>query len=302
MNLRTLFQVGAFAATLTLSAPHIAASQDIPRPRVEVTWLGGATMVIKFNGLSILADPTFGEGEKAFTMGDPNEMFDLKAGPTIKPHRRLTPFPGVNLQTIDLVLLSHAHEDHFDQKARTAIGRAMPIVLPLADVDQLKAQGFQRLDGVGWGETRQFKAGSGQVKITAIPAHHSETPQLEKFLGVGNGYWIEFSERDWRRTIYWTGDAFPTADTIQAVRALGEPDVMVAHLGAVGTTGPLGQVSMGADHVVALAAEIRPKNVLPIHHTSYALYLEPIGELVVKSKGKPYRLDLLSEGTTSRYD
>jgi L-ascorbate metabolism protein UlaG (beta-lactamase superfamily) len=235
-------------------------------------------------------------------MGDPNEMFDLNVGPNIKTQRRLTPFAGVALEGVDLVLLSHAHEDHFDQKAEAELNPATPMILPVDDVEKIKAKGFERLDGIRWGETRQFEAGPGQVKITAVNAYHSQDPQMAKLLGGGNGYWIEFLEGDWKRTIYWTGDTLPTADVIKTVRALGEPDVMVPDLGRVGTTGSLGQISMGADDVVALATEIRPKKILPIHHSTYAFYLEPISELAVKSQGKPYGLDLISQGTTVQYD
>lgn len=47
-------------------------------PHVKVTWLGGPTVVMEFNGLKVLTDPMLGEGASAFTMGDPNEMFDLQ--------------------------------------------------------------------------------------------------------------------------------------------------------------------------------------------------------------------------------
>ncbi|NQV21045.1 MAG: hypothetical protein HQ511_06480 [Rhodospirillales bacterium] len=59
---------------------------------------------------------------------------------------------------------------------------------------------------------------------------------------------------------------------------------------------------MTADNVVALADEISPRKLLPIHHSTYALYLEPISELAAKSKGESYGLDLISEGTTVIYN
>jgi N-acyl-phosphatidylethanolamine-hydrolysing phospholipase D len=266
------------------------------QPRVEVTWVGGPTMVIRFGNLTILTDPTL--GAEGFTMGDPN-VLDLNK---IKLHRRLTPFRGVVLEDVDLVLLSHAHEDHFDQKAQASLNRTLPIILPIADVEAFKAKGFKNLDGLKWGERRQFNAGTGRVEIIATIAQHSRDPQMAKTLGVGNGYWIEFSHDDWKWRMYWTGDTMPTSDVIQAIKSLGEPDLMAPHVGGVGTTGPLGQISMGASDVMAFADEIRPRRILPIHHSTYAFYLEPISELVAKSKGKPYRLVIVAEGTTAIYD
>lgn len=277
-------------------------SQDTKRPHVDVTWLGGPTMLIAFNGVEILTDPMFGEGHHAYTMGDPNEMFDLSKGPTVKAHARLTPFPGIDASSVDLVILTHTHEDHFDQKAQAELSPAMPMILPVADVDKVKAMGFENLDGLDWGETRTIDAGPGTVTITAINAHHSENKDIDKILGRGNGYWIEFSQGEWKRTIYWTGDTFGTADVIKEVKRHGKPYVMVPHLGRVGTTGPLGQISMGVKEVADFALAVSPRKVLPIHHSTYALYLEPIDELSTLSQGKPYGLDLISVGTTVTYD
>jgi len=77
---------------------------------------------------------------------------------------------------------------------------------------------------------------------------------------------------------------------------------MVPHVGGVGVTGPLGQISMRAVDVVAFAAAIQPKYVLPIHHSTYAFYREPIGELAERSRGEPYRLDLVAAGSRVVYD
>ena len=206
----------AIAVSMSVPTAQAATPQDAAPPHIQVTWIGGPTTIMEFNGLKILTDPTLGEGVEAFIMGDPNEMFDLKKGPAIKAFRRLTRFPGIDLKSIDLVVLSHAHEDHFDQTAQAQLDRVVPMIVPVADAGKIKALGFNDVNGLKWGATRRFNAGRGQVTITAINAHHTENQQREKLLGVGNGYWLEFSQGDWRRTIYWTGDSFPTADVIKA--------------------------------------------------------------------------------------
>lgn len=280
-----------------------AVASEVSSPHVLVTWLGGPTMTIEFNGVKILTDPTFGEGEKAFSMGDPNEMFDLNKGPSIKLHSRQTRFPGIDVESVSTVLLSHAHEDHFDQQAQARLNLAVPIFLPIADVENIKAKGFKQVDGIEWGATRTLKAGEGKIEITAVNAHHTENLQIEKLLGIGNGYWIEFSQASWQLTMYWTGDSFPTADVIGAIAKLGSPDVLIPHLGSVGSTGPLGQISMGAGDVVKLTRILKPKKILPIHHSTYSLYLEPISRLVEGFNGsKLYGLDLISEGSIVRYE
>ena len=59
---------------------------------------------------------------------------------------------------------------------------------------------------------------------------------------------------------------------------------------------------MDADNVVALVKKISPRKVLPIHHSTYELYLEPISKLAAESEGKSFALDLISVGTTVVYD
>lgn len=67
-------------------------------------------------------------------------------------------------------------------------------VIPAHDIEKVSSLDFKNVDGIEWGETREIQAKSGTIKITAINAHHSEIPQIDAYLGKGNGYWIEFSE------------------------------------------------------------------------------------------------------------
>jgi N-acyl-phosphatidylethanolamine-hydrolysing phospholipase D len=284
------------AGIATLGANAFAAdSAPIAGPHFAVTWIGGPTAVITFGSLTILTDPMLGE---AFAMGDPNDPLDHE---TVRQHRRLTSISDVDLKSVDVVILSHGHEDHFDQRAQADLDHGLPIILPIADTATVEAKGFRKLDGLDWGETRQIEAGAGWISITAIAARHSQSPATAKALGKGNGYWIEFAEGGWRRTVYWTGDTMPTEEVINAVKARGKPDLMVAHVGGVGENGPFGQISMRAADVVSLAAAVHPNYVLPIHHTTYAFYREPIGALAEQSGGAPYRLDLISPGATVVY-
>lgn len=228
-------------------------------------------------------------------MGDPNEV-DLYR---VILHRRLAPLPALDLEAVDLVLMSHAHEDHFDQEAQARLDRDLRMILPTADVEKVRAMGFRNLDGLRWGETRRFEIGNAHVTIIAVPARHSRNPQMAEMLGSGNGYWIELSIGEARQMLYWTGDTLPTSDVVAAVGELGVPDLMMANVGGVGVTGPLGQISMGATDVVELADLLRPRGILPVHHSTYAFYREPIDQLVERSEGKPYRLILLDEGATA---
>lgn len=293
---------GATLLTLVFDMKPSLAENRSEKPDLSITWLGGPSMIVEFNGFKILTDPVFGEGDKAFLMGDPNEMFDLKKGPNIKHHKRITDFPKTEITQIDLLILSHVHEDHFDQKAQKMIGKNIPAVVSVADAEKVKTMGFNKVNPMPWDTKTVFKAGSGTITITAVPAEHSANVSISNILGKGNGYWFEFKQGDWQKTIYWTGDTFPTQTVMSALKALGEPDIFIPHLGKVGTSGPLGQISMSADDVTSMAEQLNPKKILPIHHSSLALYLEPIWKLTKTLNGRKFGLDLISEGSTIRYN
>jgi len=263
----------------------------------DIRWLGGATLEITFDGLRILTDPCLGDGKEAFVMGDPNEMFDLAKGPTVKSHERLTPFPGLSHDVYDLVLLSHAHEDHFDQKAQSWITQVTPILCSAFDETSLVNKGLraQKLDH---GQTRVFATTSGRVTVTSIPAYHSLSTQVSGILGTGNGYWIDFEMGDFKRSLYWAGDTFSTPPVLHALSPFGSPDLFIPHIGAVGTTGPLGQISMNGAQALGFADKIKAGMVLPIHHSTYALYLEGIDPMVDQFQTGKFNFDLknLPEG------
>ena len=283
----------ALIGSSLLSLPAKASGNVVP----EVRWLGGATLEISFDGLRILTDPCLGEGEEAFVMADPNEMFDLEKGPNIKTHKRLTPFPGLNHDAYDVVLLSHAHEDHFDQKAQSWIPRDIPVLCSEFDEVDLQAKGL-RAQKLGHGQTRVFPTLSGRVTVTSVPAHHSLSPQVSGILGTGNGYWIEFDIGGLKRSLYWAGDTFDTPQVLAAIAPFGHPDMFIPHIGAVGTSGSLGQISMSGKQALDFADKINTQNVLPIHHSTYALYLEGVEPIAREFQNREYSfaLNILPEG------
>ncbi|UWQ44653.1 MBL fold metallo-hydrolase [Leisingera aquaemixtae] len=240
---------------------------------VHVRWLGGAMLEIEAAGLRILTDPCLGEGAEAFVMGDPNEMFDLSKGPNVKPHARLTPFPGLAHEQYDLVLLSHAHEDHFDQAAQGWLDRKVPLLAPQHDTAALAEKGFAA-QALTHGAARRFEAPDGLVTVTAVPAVHSLNPGIAAILGLGSGYLIEVEAGGQRQRIYWAGDTFDAEPVAAALAGQAPLDLFIPHLGAVGGGGALGQISMNCGQAADFAVRLAPKAVMPVHHSTYALYQE----------------------------
>lgn len=270
------------AALLSFSTPALATEP------VRAAWAGGPTLLIRFGPISILTDPVLGEGPEAFRIFDPNTATPDAA------QARLSPLPALAFDRADLVLVSHDHEDHLDRTAVARLGSRIPFVVPAAQESRIRARGVARISALGPGSSHRLSRNGYTVTITAVAGRHSERPELLGVLGEVNGYWLEFRHRRYRRTIYWTGDSFPPADGLP--NGLAAPDLFVPHLGGVGAGGRFGHVSMGAEHALRFARIVRPRSILPIHHSTFSLYREPIAVFLAAADGAGIRVERIGEG------
>ncbi|NQY25522.1 MAG: MBL fold metallo-hydrolase [Campylobacteraceae bacterium] len=275
--------------------------EDIKNKNIKITWISGPSMLIDFNGFKILTDPMLGTGKDAFVMGNPNEMFDLKKGPNLKTFTSTVNEINLNTQEIDLVLISHAHEDHFDQKAQKKLPLDTEMLIPLFDKKTILKMGFTNTIVLKADETKIYNFDDSSIRITAVAAHHSKNKDIHSILGEGNGYFIEFKQGAWKKTLYWTGDTFLTDEIKKSIAKLSSIDILVPHVGNVGVHGSLGQLSMKAIDVLEYSLYTKAKNILPIHHSTYDLYLEPITKFEKISEKQDYILNVIKEGETIVY-
>ncbi|CAK1365934.1 unnamed protein product [Cercospora beticola] len=84
----------------------------------SIYFIGTATTVIEWEGIRILTDPNF------LHAGD-----HVHLGPGVQGTRRTNPAIDLHeLPHVDLILLSHYHADHFDQKVEQSLRRDLPII------------------------------------------------------------------------------------------------------------------------------------------------------------------------------
>ncbi len=112
-------------------APHRPAPQAWPDSGLHAAWLGHTTVLLKVDGFTILTDPVL------------SPRIGLNLGLMTLGLKRLVA-PALDfrdLPKIDLVLLSHAHFDHFDRPTLrqlesrhttviTAVPHARPVTRP----------------------------------------------------------------------------------------------------------------------------------------------------------------------------
>src|SRR5471032_1764836 len=161
-------------------------------------WLGHSTVLLKIDGVTILTDPVFslraGIGLGPVTLGLTLGLKRLVAPALTVPE----------LPKIDLILLSHAHMDHFDLPSLRRLARRGTAVVTAAKTgDLLPADAYQGVRELGWGE----RAAVGPLAIRAFQVNHWGARMRSDTYRGYNGYTIE----DGRYRVLFGGDTAITA-------------------------------------------------------------------------------------------
>ena len=96
-----------------------------------ITFVGTATVIIRYAGLTILTDPNFLHSGDHVHLG-----YGLTSKRLTNPSIELK-----NLPHIDLIVLSHMHEDHFDRFVQKNLDRNIPIATTDEACEILKGLG-----------------------------------------------------------------------------------------------------------------------------------------------------------------
>lgn len=112
-----------------------------PPQNVRLTWIGHATMYVQAGDLRILIDPNFSNRASPVQFAGPSRLVLVPVPVQIED------LPGV-----DVVLISHDHYDHLDQRSITVIQRQFsPLFLVPLDVGDIVAGwGAQHVQELDW--------------------------------------------------------------------------------------------------------------------------------------------------------
>lgn len=176
-----------------------------------------------------------------------------------------------------------------------------PLVVAAAGADAMRAAGFTDVRPLDWGESVTLEAHGTKLVVHAVAAHHAHDGALDQQLGRGNGYVLEWTDARGTYRVYWTGDAVLSDEMSTLTASYGPVDLLLPHLGGVGGDGGRGLRTMNAEELLRLVRLVDPRLVIPIHHTTFEHYREPIAALEERSKeaGDAGRVLVLREGESA---
>ena len=254
-----------------------------PGDRVTAAWLGHASVLVNFFGVTVLADPVFfprcGLRLPLMTLG-PKRYVACALQPNALP-------------PVDLVLLSHAHFDHLDLRSLRALPRSAVVVTARDTADILRGLRFREIIELDWNESREIETAHGRITVAASQLRHWGARLQHDDFRRYNAYVLE---RGGKRLCH-MGDTARTA--AHHLGARGPIDLICAPIGAYQ---PWIRAHCTPEEAVAMADEAGARFVMPIHHQTFKLSWEPMEEPIARFEAalnsEPERIALREIGGT----
>ncbi len=251
-NPRTFFREMVWKALLTrrTGLHKQPVFPKLTQGQVALTWIGHASFLVQFTDLNVLIDPNFA-----------NWLFLLK-------RVRRSGLKIEHLPPIDLVLLTHAHFDHFHKPTLRRLPHPKIAVMPWGMADLARNLGFERIVELEWWESFTHR----DWTVTLTPCRHWGARMLrDDHRGYG-GFIVEHQGR----RIYHAGDSA----YFEGFKEIGQhhaPEIALLPIGAYKPES-FRNVHMGPDEALSVFKELRAQWMIPMHYGTFKLSFEEIDE------------------------
>ena len=275
-NPRTFFREMVWKALLTKrTGQHkLPVYPKLTRGHLALTWIGHASFLVQFNDLNVLIDPNFA-----------NWLFLLKrikrAGLRIE-----------DLPPIDLVLLTHAHFDHFHKPTLRRLPAPKIGVMPWGVGDLARDLGFSRIIELQTWESFSH----GDWRVTLTPCKHWGARTIhDEHRGYG-GFLLEHQGR----RVFHAGDS-AYFDGFKEIGRRCLPELALLPIGAY-YPDSFRHVHMGPDEAMHVFRDLGARWLVPMHYGTFKLSFEDLDEPprwlkeIAQRDGLSHRVKILEEG------
>lgn len=223
-----------------------------------LTWLGHSTFLIRLHGKTILTDPFLTERASPIAWAGPG---------------RFVP-PGISIEklpTIDIVIVSHNHYDHLDEKTIESLpGKEnIHVVVPLGLKIFFTQRGYRSVKELDWGEDIWVD----HIQLTSLPAVHFSGR------GIGDGnktLWCSWAIFSSTCKYYFAGD---TAYSSTIFRDIGKKykyfDLAIVPIGAYEPQYIMKEFHTTPEEAIEIGRDVRADFMVGSHWGTIELSDEP---------------------------
>jgi L-ascorbate metabolism protein UlaG (beta-lactamase superfamily) len=240
------------------AAGAIPSAEVWERGGFAACWLGHATTLLRAGRTTLLTDPHF------------DDRVGLRLAGRHIGRKRATALPGGidDLPPVHLILLSHAHLDHWDRASLTRLARRDAVAVIPPRTRRLLPRGFGGVIELAWEQRVEV----GGVHLTAIqPRHWGARYVFDRRRGY-NSYLIE----EGARRVVFGGDTAHT-DAFDRFGRGPRGGVDLAVLG-IGSYHEYEHHHATPEQAAAMARRMGARRLMPIHHSTFFDRSEPIDE------------------------
>lgn len=243
----------------------------VPRAAPEtlsVTWIGHSSFLIQLGGLNLLTDPVWSD------RASPVQW----AGP-----KRVSPpgFPIDQLPRLDVVILSHNHYDHLDDRTVRHLVRAHPEarwVTPIGVGAFIRERGARNVSEHDWWDEVDVLG----LTLACTPAQHFSG---RGFTDRNQSLWCGWALKAGSTRVYFCGDSGYHPRFVEIGRRLGPFDVALMPIGAYEPRWFMSPVHMDPKEAVTAFRDLHRAHdsekrgvFVPMHWGTFRLTDEPVEE------------------------
>ncbi|XP_052091308.1 N-acyl-phosphatidylethanolamine-hydrolyzing phospholipase D-like isoform X2 [Mytilus californianus] len=263
--------------TLPVEKPDFARLNNPPPNDIQVTWIGHASVLVQFDGLTVLTDPIFSQRASM------SQWF----GP-----KRFRPIPCEvqELPNINIVVISHTHYDHLDhgsvQQLNERFGKDLAWYVPKGTKQWMTNVGCENVTELTWWEESVFPKNT-DVKLVCTPCQHWCKRNL---IDTNKALWGSWIVKGPNYSFYFAGDTAYCEGFEQIGRKYGPFSFAAIPIGAYEPRNFMKNQHVNPEEAVKIHEDIKAENSLGIHWGTFKLttehYLEPRSKLTEELKNK----------------
>jgi L-ascorbate metabolism protein UlaG (beta-lactamase superfamily) len=242
---------------------------------MHLTLIRNATLLLRTAGLRILVDPQLDpKGARPAVPNTPN--------PRPNPLVELPEPAEALVDGLDAVLVTHLHQDHFDDTARRRLPKDVPLLCQPPDAERLRADGFTDVRPV------ETETTLGDLRIARTEGRHG-TGETGRRMAPVSGFVLD--------DLYIAGDTI-LCDEVRAAVARHRPAAIVVNAGAARFLDS-DPIVMDNDDVVALAGEAPEALIVAVHFEAVAHATETRADLHerLRETGLTHRVSVPEDGS-----